>query len=389
MKIYIDVSMIMIGTKFTGIPRVTMELAKRFYERKFDLIFIEYDVNKDKYRVIDTKGFIGFCRDKKGSRNKLRTDSLIEFDGFEKDAVFFDVDTVWKTRVRRSFLYPKLKEKGVKIIPFIHDIIGIDYPQFCQTDDVMNFADYIGAALNFADRIAVNSNATEDSIKELAKRLKTKEPVTDVALLGGDFKKKTSEDSEDNGSISDIAKKIVESGRYIYMVGTLEPRKNHKLLLDAYEEILHESINLVIVGFAGQGMEDLIARIENNPNYQRGLWYLNGANDEELDYLYKHSFALTFPSYAEGYGLPLMEAMIRRVPIIASDTPINREVAKDRALYFEKDDWKEFSDIVLNLLNDEKAYIDLCGKTKDYVPPTWEDTASDVIKTFEAVYRGQ
>ncbi|MCR4648764.1 MAG: glycosyltransferase family 4 protein [Lachnospiraceae bacterium] len=389
MKIYIDVSMIMIGTKFTGIPRVTMELAKRFYERKFDLVLIEYDVKKDKYRIIDTEGFIEFCKDKKGSRNKLRTDRYISFDGFEKDAVFFDVDTVWKTRVRRSFLYPKLKEKEVKIIPFIHDIIGIDFPQFCQTDDVMNFVDYIGAALNFADRIAVNSNATADTIKDLAKRLGAKEPNIDVALLGGDFKKTCDKDSEENGNLSETVKKIVESGIYIYMVGTVEPRKNHKLLLDAYENILHEKINLVIVGFAGQGMEDLIGRIENNPKYQKGLWYLNGANDDELDYLYKHTFALTFPSYAEGYGLPLMEAMIRRVPIIASDTPINREVAKDRALYFEKDDWKEFSDIVLNLLNDEKAYKDLCGKTKDYVPPTWEDTASDVIKTFEAVYRGQ
>lgn len=387
MKIYIDVSMIMIGTKFTGIPRVTMELAKRFYERNLDLVLIEYDVKNDKYRIIDTKGFTEFCKDKSKSRSRLRTNRFIAFNEFEKDAIFFDVDTVWKTRVRRSFLYPKLKENNVKIIPFIHDIIGIDYPQFCQTDDVINFVDYIGAALNFADRIAVNSNATADSIKELAKRLKTKEPVTDVALLGGDFKN-IDAGEDDMTKISDTVKKITESGKYIYMVGTLEPRKNHKLLLDAYEKVLHESINLVIVGFAGQGMEELIGRIEGNENYQKGLWYLNGANDEELDYLYKHSFALTFPSYAEGYGLPLMEAMIRRTPIVASDTPINREVAKDRALYFEKDDWKGFSDIILNLLKDEGAYKELCDKTKDYVPPTWEDTANDVIKAFEEVCRG-
>lgn len=383
MKIYIDISMIMIGTKYTGIPRVVMELIKGFYEKGLETVLIEYDVKTDKYRIIDTKGFVEFCKDKNGSRKKLRTNRYIAFDEFEEGGIFFDVDTVWKTRVRRSFLYPILKEKNVKIVPFIHDIIGIDFPQYCGTDDVMNFIDYIGAAIALSDRIAVNSNATAQAIKELNKRLGLDEPAIDVALLGGDFSSLTNNETSDN--ISANVKKIAESGKYILMVGTIEPRKNHKLLIDAYENVLHDSVNLALAGYVGQGMEDLMSRIENNPNYGKGLWHLEHANDEELDYLYRHSLALTFPSYAEGYGLPLMEAMVRRTPVVASDTAINREIAGDRALYFDKDDWKGFSDIILNLLKNEDEYNSLKDKTKDYVPPTWEDTTQSVVEVFKKV----
>ena len=114
MKIYIDVSMIMIGTKFTGIPRVVMELVKRFSkEEKIEVVPVEYDVKKDKYRIIDSAKFAEFCSTKSGNRNKLRTNDLIAFDEFEEGSIFFDSDTVWKTRVKRSFLYPVLKEKKV------------------------------------------------------------------------------------------------------------------------------------------------------------------------------------------------------------------------------------------------------------------------------------
>ena len=172
------------------------------------------------------------------------------------------------------------------------------------------------------------------------------------------------------------------------MVGTIEPRKNHKVLLDAYENMLKDDINLVIEGYVGQGMEDLISRIENNPNNRKGLWRIESANDEEIDYLYRHAYALSFSSYAEGFGLPLIEAMVRRVPIIASDTPINHEVAGDKAVYFGKDDWKELGDTVLHLLKNEDEYKALVEKTKDYIPPTWEDTADGVIRVFENVCSG-
>ena len=398
MKIYIDVSMIMIGTKFTGIPRVVMELVKRFSkEEKIEVVPVEYDVKKDKYRIIDSAKFAEFCSTKSGNRNKLRTNDLIAFDEFEEGSIFFDSDTVWKTRVKRSFLYPVLKEKRVNIVPFIHDIIPIEFPEFCGMDDVINFVDFTGAVLNYSDRILVSTNTTKNSIEALAESLKTTAPEIDIVTFGGEFKKFLSNkkdtsnagDENETANVSDVVKEIAEAGKYLIMVGTIEPRKNHKVLLDAYENMLKDDINLVIAGYVGQGMEDLISRIENNPNNRKGLWRIESANDEEIDYLYRHAYALSFSSYAEGFGLPLIEAMVRRVPIIASDTPINHEVAGDKAVYFGKDDWKELGDTVLHLLKNEDEYKALVEKTKDYIPPTWEDTADGVIRVFENVCSGK
>ena len=86
-KVYVDISMLLVGTSFTGIPRVVMELTKRLY-RKPDLqtIFLEYDQKADDFRVIDTEKFAHFCQTKEGNRRKLRTKQHISFDGFLRNS---------------------------------------------------------------------------------------------------------------------------------------------------------------------------------------------------------------------------------------------------------------------------------------------------------------
>ena len=193
-KIYLDVSMVMIGTNFTGVPRVVMELAKRLHKsQKFDLNFIEYNQKKDAFRLLDTEEFIKFTDTKTDKRNSIRTDKYIPFEEMEEGSIFFDCDTAWKNRTRRSFLYPLLKQNKVKIVTLIYDIISIDYPQFCENSDVMNFIDFIGASFLYADRIIVTTNATKKAILAQGERMKIELPDIAIVPLGGDFNRKTSE----------------------------------------------------------------------------------------------------------------------------------------------------------------------------------------------------
>ena len=382
-KIYIDVSMVMIGTNFTGVPRVVMELAKRLHKsQKFDLNFIEYNQKKDAFRLLDTEEFIKFTDTKTDKRNSIRTDKYIPFEEMEEGSIFFDCDTVWKTRVRRSFLYPILKKNKVKIVPFIHDIIGIDYPQFCENSDVMNFIDFIGASFLYADRIIVTTNATKKAILAQGERMKIELPDIAIVPLGGDFNRKTSDEENVKAKIKDIA----AAGKYFLMVGTIEPRKNHKLLLEAYQKYLRGKINLVIAGYRGQGMEEFFEKLSSDPDFEKGIWHVDNASDDDINYLYRHAFAFVFPSYIEGYGLPLIEAFIREVPVIAAGNDINREVAGERALFFTQDDSKELSDIINDLLSDEEKYKALRESVKGYIPKTWDETGDNLIKQFEDIY---
>lgn len=380
MKVYVDISMIMIGTKFTGIPRVVMEIIKRINDDKeLELVFLEYNLRKDAYEVIDTEMFVGFCNHGKDNRNKMRTGKLVKFNEFEAGSIFFDSDTVWKTRVRRSYLYPVLKEAGVKIIPLIYDIIPITHPQFCGRDDVLCFVDYFGATLDYADEIIVNSEATKQAINDVCDRINHELKEIKVVPLGGDFSRKEYAETE----VSDEVKQIVNNGKYVLMVGTIEPRKNHKLILDAYDLGMDENMQVVFAGFVGQGMETLMERIENHPDNRKKIWHLGHASDADIDYLYKHCFALTYPSYIEGYGLPIIESFARGVMVVAADTSINMEIGGERALYFKQDDAKDLRNTVNGLLKDEAKQQMLKDSIQAFEPPKWEISAIRIAEILK------
>ena len=381
-KVYLDVSMVMIGTSFTGIPRVLMEIVKRLgTDEEFELVFLEYNQFYDSYRVLKNEEFIDFCNTKTDDRKSIRSDEYISYYKLEKGSIFFDCDTAWKARIRRSFLYSALNRSGVKIVTLIYDIISIDYPQFCDQSDVINFVDYFGATLLYADKIIVTSQDTKDAIRSHCLKMYTDIPSIDIVPLGGDFKEQ--ENAEDN--VKSEVKEIVSKGKYLLMVGTIEPRKNHKLLLKAYKSYLRYKINLVFAGFSGQGMDDFFADLKSDPDYNNGLWHVKDASDDDIDFLYKNAYAMVFPSYIEGYGLPIIESFVREVPVIAADTNINREIAGDRAVFFEQDNSIELSNVVSDLLDNEQKYNELCERLKDFVPNTWDDTAEEIKKSLKGV----
>jgi alpha-1,2-rhamnosyltransferase len=125
-------------------------------------------------------------------------------------------------------------------------------------------------------------------------------------------------------------------------VGTLEPRKGHAILLDACEAIWRDAVKeaaprnliLCIAGAAGWQVDSLLARLQHHPELGRRLFVFHDLSDAELDWCYTRASCLVYPSFAEGYGLPIAEAGWRGVPVLLSDTEIHREVAGPKARYF-------------------------------------------------------
>ena len=123
------------------------------------------------------------------------------------------------------------------------------------------------------------------------------------------------------------------------MVGTLEPRKGHTQTLDAFEQLWHRGneANLVIVGKQGWMVETLVERLSNHCELGKRLFWLEGISDEYLEKVYAASSCLIAASEGEGFGLPLVEAAEHKLPIIARDIPVFREVAGDYAHFFPDD----------------------------------------------------
>ncbi|TAM06458.1 MAG: glycosyltransferase [Paraburkholderia sp.] len=123
------------------------------------------------------------------------------------------------------------------------------------------------------------------------------------------------------------------------MVGTLEPRKGHGQVIECFEKLWKDNIdvNLVVVGKTGWMTKPLAERIRSDRNYGKRLFWLEAISDEFLQKIYAASSCLIAASEGEGFGLPLIEAAKHKVPIIARDIPVFHEVAGEYAHFFPND----------------------------------------------------
>jgi len=164
------------------------------------------------------------------------------------------------------------------------------------------------------------------------------------------------------------------------MVGTIEPRKAHAQVLQAFEALWqdHYDLNLVIVGKQGWMVERIIDQLRAHPELNRRLFWLDGVSDEYLDEIYAASTCLIAASEGEGFGLPLIEAAQRKIPIIVRDIPVFREVAGEHAFYFEGDEPKALAIAIEEwvALHEKNNH----PKSDDMPWLTWKESAPTLLQ---------
>ena len=162
------------------------------------------------------------------------------------------------------------------------------------------------------------------------------------------------------------------------MVGTVEPRKGHAQVLDAFEQLWAKggSERLVIVGKPGWMLDDFVGRLKRHAERGRRLVWIEEASDEYLGQLYSASACLIAASHGEGFGLPLIEAAAHGLPIIARDIPVFREVAGDHAFYFGASSAEGLADAIVQWLQ-----LDRAGKapsSTDMPRLSWAESAANL-----------
>lgn len=373
MKIYIDISVLTLATFVTGIQRAAREIAVRLVREKGDdVILLHYNAKDGCYHRIDNGKFAAYYCDRQGIKERMITRRKVALSEIGRESIFFDLDAAWMGRVKRSYLLPVLKKQGCRITAHIYDIISVTHPQYCLQRGVYNFMDYLGAHLQYADTIIVNAAATADELHKLAAQLDIPLPPCRVVPLGADFGgQSVIKDKEIPSQVVQAA----QSGPYILMVGTIEPRKNHKLLLEAYDKGLKElGYHIIMAGYMGWNMEDFEQRLTHHPDYNRGIFHFSGLDDKGIGYLYQHAKFLAFCSYTEGYGLPLIESILRGTPVIAADIPVSREVAgEEYCVWFPQDDADALCRAVRNY-GDGEAYEALKKNLGSYHAISWEES---------------
>ena len=267
------------------------------------------------------------------------------------------LDSTWHLDTWQNI--QKAKAKGAIIVSVIYDIIPITHPYFCDENLVRLFNQWFSIAIEQVDAfISISKTVQQDLYSYLKENYpkQINDKLFDHFLLGADF---------NYDSFSHLSKGVRDFLREVYndkkgsiylIVCTLEPRKNHTYLLDVFDMLWSKGvdISLNIVGKEGWMVDDLIQRIKHHKKLNTQLFYWNDLNDEELNYCYQNSKMMLFPSFVEGFGLPIIESLNNKLPVLASDIPIHREVGGDKIGYFDINDT---NDLVNKILSIEKFGI--------------------------------
>jgi alpha-1,2-rhamnosyltransferase len=274
----------------------------------------------------------------------------------------------------------KLQRQGVSIVSVIYDLIPLTHPQFCDGPLVQVFDRWFEWIANTANGFIAISDTIRDEVNsEVRRRLgseRTDSRWFDFFHLGSEL-----DQVDTDKSVRSLVEKLFGSGLSIYlMVSTIEPRKNHAYLLDAFEQLWRDGSDVVLcfIGRIGWKNERLIERVKNHPQLKRRLFMFNDLSDVELEYCYSHAKSLVFPSFVEGFGLPLVEAMQRGLPVMASDIPVFHEIGGEFVSYFDLDQPESLVQKILEF--EDSGIFPAARHMTNWSWLNWEDSARQLVE---------
>jgi len=283
----------------------------------------------------------------------------------------------------KAGLFSWLRNSGVEIYFTIYDLLPIMQPQVFPPQANPNYL----AWLQSVSRIATGAICISRAVaNELAIWINTNRTnclhpfKVGWFHLGADI-----ESSAPTTGLPDEAELILNflsRQPSFLMVGTVEPRKGHSQTLSAFEQLWAKeiNINLVIVGKQGWMVEELVERLNHHPELGKRLIWLDGISDEYLNKVYAACTCLIAASEGEGFGLPLIEAAQKNLPIIARDIPVFREVAGEHAFYFKGLEPEYLAIAIQRWLT---SYENEAHPLADAMPwQTWKQSAEKLLVTI-------
>lgn len=280
----------------------------------------------------------------------------------------------------------------LKPIFFIHDLIPITHPEYCRVGEKEKHLSRITNALISAKGIIVNSKVTEKVLSDFGASIQRNLPSTAIAHLGAELSQSHSQ--KNNTFINPIEDSLQGNlnSPYFVVLGTIEPRKNHLLLLYIWKKLINimgkKAPRLVILGRRGWECEHVTRMLDRCTLFQGFIFEWDRCSDEQLLACLQGSQALLFPSFVEGYGLPLIEALAAGIPVIASATPVFRELAYNVPEYVDQLDATQWMRLVTDYTDSNsllrKAQLE---RLANYKAPNWVNHFSVVDKFLQSMVK--
>ena len=261
---------------------------------------------------------------------------------------------------------------SVPTVPVVHDLTPLTHPQWHRPKTVTAFVPWIEKTLERAARIIAVSHATAEELRRRYPEIRSR-----ISVVPHGVDPRFSPDAPEGER--ERARSAWAGGRpYLLFLGTLEPRKNLRTLVAACEELWQRrpsTPDLVLAGGPGWKSRPLLEAISRSPFRER--IHLPGyVRDEDAPSLLRSAEVFCYPSLAEGFGLPVLEAMACGTPVVISDAPGLREVAGDAASPVPAEDPPALAAAIERLLDDDAWRSEAVGCGRDRARAhSWEDAA--------------
>lgn len=266
--------------------------------------------------------------------------------------------------------------RGLKTVCLVHDLIPVTHPEFCRAGQDIQHRHRIRNALASSAGVITNSRFTLDVLAHFAEDEGLTLPQTCAAWIAG-------HERPGRAGVSKLARP------HFVTVGTIEGRKNHILLLRMWKRLAQrmgeDTPKLIVIGQRGWEAEHAIAMLDRCPEIQAHVREFSRASDDEVERLIAGACALLMPSFVEGFGMPVVEALQLGTPVIASDLPVFREIVGDVPTYIPSHDAPKWERTVLDFLGDGEERQRQLAAMAGYRAPGWSSHFTRVERFLQTL----
>jgi len=367
-RIFVDISSLAVKDHGGGIQRFQKSLISAWKlnpPSEYEVIPIFYSEANRQFKYFEVDG---------ENKNQSNSNFLKEKVEISSCDIYLNTDLNYRFVLENPDFYLKLSEFNVQIYFMLYDLLPLTFPSYFPEGIKELHTNWISTACESANFICISATVK----KELDKWVNSRGIVVKSSHvnLGADILGATN-------SMSAKVNKNYSSINFL-IVSTIEPRKSHELVLDAFEILWDEGLDfkLIFIGKEGWKVEKLIQRIQSHPLLGKKLFWYSKLRDAELIQLYQSSSALINASLGEGFGLPLVEASYYGLPLILRDIPIFREIAGDEAWYFATNDAASLADSLRKWVNKYKSGEISAAKNIEIV--TWQETGKQIVEIIKS-----
>lgn len=269
-----------------------------------------------------------------------------------------------------------LRRERARMICLVHDLIPLQHPEYARPEGDARHRIRINTVARHAHAVLTNSAATAAALDPWLKG-RSPAPLVRIAHLG-----------TRDMNMAQASPIVGAEQPYFVCVGTIEPRKNHLLLLHIWRQLaerhtLPDVPKLLVIGRRGWENEQVVDMLERCHALAGYVEERADVADQDISRLITGARALLLPSFAEGFGMPVTEALAAGVPVICSDIPALREAGSDAPDYLDPLDGPTWIRYITDFASHGPLRAAQLVRISRWQPPTWRthiDIVSDLIE---------